>query len=117
MTIVGGWDVHREQITFDYVDDGLVYWGQRPAARKTLRGCWLSGAPMGDTDFALEGCTAWRYVGEELAAAGVGVHLGIRPRPQRCGARRSAPRLIGPMPGCCARCWWRVGSLSRGSAD
>jgi len=29
MTIVGGLDVHRQQITFDYVDDdGLVHWGQ-----------------------------------------------------------------------------------------
>jgi hypothetical protein len=24
----------------------------------------------------VEGCTGWRYVSEELAAAGVGVHLG-----------------------------------------
>ena len=29
MAIVGGFDVHRKQITFDYVDnDGLVQWGQ-----------------------------------------------------------------------------------------
>ena len=43
MTMVGGFDVHRQQITFDYVDDdGLVHWGQiRPATRKTLRG-WLA---------------------------------------------------------------------------
>src|SRR5258707_970315 len=43
MTMVGGLDVHRQQITFDYVDDdGLVHWGQiRPATRKTLRG-WLA---------------------------------------------------------------------------
>ena len=27
MTMVGGFDVHRKQITFDYVDDdGLVHW-------------------------------------------------------------------------------------------
>jgi transposase len=78
MTIVGGLDVHRQQITFDYVDgDGLVHWGQiRPAARKTLRG-WLGGhSPDGDGEFALEGCTGWRYVSEELAAARLGVHLG-----------------------------------------
>jgi hypothetical protein len=50
MTMVGGFDVHRQQITFDYVDDdGLVHWGQiRPATRKTLRGWgWPNIAPMG----------------------------------------------------------------------
>jgi transposase len=78
MTIVGGLDVHRQQITFDYVDDdGLVHWGQiRPATRSTLRGWLAEQCPHGDGDFALEGCTGWRYVVEELAAAGVGVHLG-----------------------------------------
>ena len=43
MTMVGGFDVHRKQITFDYVDDdGLVRVGEiRPATRTTLRH-WLS---------------------------------------------------------------------------
>jgi hypothetical protein len=78
MTMVGGFDVHRKQITFDYVDDdGLVHWGQiRPATRKTLRGWLGEHCPEGDAEFALEGCTGWRYVAEELAAAGVGVHVG-----------------------------------------
>jgi transposase len=78
MTMVGGLDVHRQQITFDYVDDdGVVHWGQiRPATRKTLR-AWLGEhCRDGDAEFGLEGCTGWRYVSEELAAAGVGVHLG-----------------------------------------
>ena len=32
MTMVGGFDVHRKQITFDYVDsdNGLVRWGADP---------------------------------------------------------------------------------------
>jgi len=78
MTMVGGFDVHRQQITFDYVDDdGLVHWGQiRPATRKTLRGWLAAHCPEGDGEFALEGCTGWRYIAEELAAAGVGAHLG-----------------------------------------
>ncbi len=78
MTMIGGLDVHRQQITFDYVDDdGLVHWGQvRPATRKTLRGWLGEHCPDGEGDFALEGCTGWRYVSEELAAAGLGVHLG-----------------------------------------
>ncbi len=78
MTMVGGFDVHRQQITFDYVDDdGLVRWGQiRPATRKTLRSWLAEHCGDGDAEFALEGCTGWRYVSEELVAAGVGVHLG-----------------------------------------
>jgi transposase len=87
MTMVGGFDVHRQQITFDYVDDdGLVHWGQiRPATRKTLR-CWLGEhCPDGDGEFALEGCTGWRYVVEELAAAGMVAHLGD---PAETAARR-----------------------------
>src|SRR6478609_9258795 len=78
MTMVGGLDVHRAQITFDYVDnDGLVQWGEiRPATRTTLRH-WLSEhCPDGDAEFALEGCTGWRYVVDELATAGVVAHLG-----------------------------------------
>jgi transposase len=78
MTMVGGFDVHRQQITFDYVDgDGLVRCGQiRPATRKALRSWLAERCPDGDAEFALEGCTGWRYVSEELAAAGVAVHLG-----------------------------------------
>jgi transposase len=62
MTMVGGFDVHRKQITFDYVDsDGLVRWGQiRPATRKTLRTWLVEHCPTGDAEFALEGCTGWR---------------------------------------------------------
>jgi transposase len=73
VTIVGGFDVHRQQITFDYVDTdtGRVRWGQiRPATRRHLR-AWLSEhCPGGDGAFATEGCTGWRFVTEELAAAG-----------------------------------------------
>ena len=78
MTMVGGFDVHRQQITFDYVDDdGVVHFGQiRPATWKTVRGWLAEHCPDGDGEFALEGCTGWRYVSEELTAAGVGVHLG-----------------------------------------
>lgn len=77
MTMVGGFDVHRKQITFDYVDnDGLVRWGQiRRATRSTLRSWQAEHCPDGDGEFALEGCTGWQYVSEELAAAGVGVYL------------------------------------------
>src|SRR5438067_10542122 len=78
MPIVGGLDIHRKQITFDYLDTvtGQVQRGQiSPADRGHLR-AWLARfAGHGDAAFAVEGCTGWRYVAEELAAAGVAVHL------------------------------------------
>src|SRR5580693_4303193 len=78
MPIVGGLDIHRKQITFDYLDTvtGQVQRGQiSPADREHLR-AWLARfAGLEDVAFAVEGCTGWRYVVEELAAAGVTAHL------------------------------------------
>src|ERR1700733_11794385 len=78
MPIVGGLDIHRKQITFDYPGTvtGQVQRGQiSPADREHLR-AWLARfAGCEDAAFAVEGCTGWRYVAEELAAAGVTAHL------------------------------------------
>src|SRR5690349_12201181 len=79
MPIVGGLDIHRKQITFDYLDTatGEVKRGQiAPADREQVR-AWLARfAGRGDAAFALEGCTGWRYIAEELVAAGLEAHLG-----------------------------------------
>jgi transposase len=79
MTIIGGLDVHRAQITFDYVDTetGEVRTGQiRPATRQALR-AWLAERFVGRADvmLAVEGCTGWRFVIEEMQRAGVEPHL------------------------------------------
>jgi transposase len=78
MPIIGGLDIHRKQLTFDCLDTvtGQVTRGQvSPADREHLRG-WLGRfAGRGDVAFAFEGCTGWRYVAEEMAAAGVAAHL------------------------------------------
>jgi hypothetical protein len=104
MTIVGGFDVHRKQLTFDYVDTetGEVRWGQiRPATRKTLRSWLAEHCPNGNAEFALEGCTGWRYVAEELTAVGAVAHLadpaeaaGLRGPKKRAKSDRTDARLL-----------------------
>jgi transposase len=77
MSIVGGLDIHRSQITFDYLDTqtGEARCGQvRPADREHLHE-WLARFTGQDGDFAMEGCTGWRYVAEEVAAAGLRPHV------------------------------------------
>jgi transposase len=81
----GGPDAHRrragyppEADHFDYLDTGTgqVCRGQiAPADRGHLR-AWLARfGGRDDVAFAVEGCAGWRYVVEELAAAGVTAHL------------------------------------------
>jgi transposase len=79
--ILGGFDVHRKQITFDYmqIDSGEVHRGKiRPANRESLRE-WLqsfterfSGKQIA---IAVEATTGWRYVVEEMKRAGIEPHL------------------------------------------
>jgi transposase len=92
MPIVGGLDIHRRQITFDYPGTmtGQVRRGQvSPAGREHLR-AWLARfAGREDVAFAVEACTGWRYTAEELAAAGIAVHLA---EPAGTAARRGRKR-------------------------
>lgn len=84
MEIIGGLDVHRKQLTFDYVETetGEVKTGQiRPATRDKLR-CWLSRFEGKQAAFALEATTGWRFVVEELQRAGCEPHLAEN-RPTR----------------------------------
>jgi hypothetical protein len=70
--------MNRKQLTFDYpgTSAGEVKRGQvAPADRAHLR-AWLARfAGREDVAFALEGCTGWRYVAGELAAAGITAHV------------------------------------------
>jgi transposase len=77
MRIIGGLDVHRSQITYDWVhpDSGQRERGRlAPAHREHLR-AWLGQFAGRPAAFALEGCTGWRYVVEELGRAGIAAHL------------------------------------------
>jgi transposase len=77
MTIVVGLDVHREQITFDALDTqtGEVRCGRiRPADRQSFRR-FLSRFEGEPVEAALEATTGWRFIVEELQAAGATAHL------------------------------------------
>ena len=103
-SIVGGLDIHRKQLTFDYLDTvtGEVACGQvAPADREHFRS-WLAlrfGNP-GEVAFAAEACTGWRYVSEELRRAGIEAPLAepadtaaARGRKKRAKTDRADARL------------------------
>ncbi len=78
MRIVGGLDVHRRQITFDNLDErsGQVRRGRIAPADRMLLRRWLTSTLGGEpAAFAVEACTGWRFVVEELRRAGIEAHL------------------------------------------
>jgi transposase len=91
MAIVGAFDVHRRQITFDYsdLDTGEVRRGRIAGCREMLRS-WLDRfAGQQDVVFAVEACTGWRFVTEELRRAGIEVLLA---EPAETAAARGRKR-------------------------
>jgi transposase len=96
-------DVHRRQVTFDWVDRGS---GQArrgrvaPATRAALR-AWLGELPCAEGAFAVAGCTGWRFVVEELWAAGLVAYLAepaetssLRGPKRRAKTDRTDARLL-----------------------
>jgi hypothetical protein len=64
VSIIGGLDVHRRHITFDWIDTdtGQTRQGQlAPASREHLQG-WLEPFAGQQAAFALEGCTGQYYL-------------------------------------------------------
>jgi transposase len=103
MSIVGGLDIHRKQLTFDWVDEQTDKWERgritpadrehliTPADREHLAD-WLTRfdpVVSGPVAFAMEGCTGWRYIAEEMSKAGVTAHLA---EPAETSARRGPKR-------------------------
>jgi transposase len=80
--MVGGLDLHRGQITFDVIATGTgeawrgrIWQPDRARLRRWLRD-ELAGRAQGEpVALAVEGCTGWRYVVEEISAAGFEAHL------------------------------------------
>src|SRR5437660_1634166 len=77
MAIVMGFDIHREPITYDGLDDetGELRRGRiAPADRLGVRR-FLASLPAVAVDIALEATTGWRFIVEEIVAAGMTPHL------------------------------------------
>src|SRR3954453_6645842 len=122
MTMVCGLDLHRRQITFDamHVESGEAWTGRvwqpdRERFRRWLRDDVTERAHGGAVSIAVEGCTGWRYVVEEVVAAGFDAHLAepadtqaARGRKRRAKTDRSDCRLLRS---CCRM----VGCRRRGS--
>ena len=108
MSMVCGLDLHRQQITFDAMESpsgevwrGRVWQPDRERFRRWLRHDVtrrVNGEPVA---MAVEGCTGWRYVVEEITAAGFEAHLAepadtqaARGRKHHAKTDRSDARLL-----------------------
>jgi transposase len=108
MGMVGGLDLHRGQVTFDVLATGTgeVWRGRiwQPDRQRFRR--WLleelavraHGEPVA---LAVEGCTGWRYVVEEITGAGFEAHVAepadtqaARGRKRRAKTDRTDARLL-----------------------
>jgi transposase len=96
MSMVCGLDLHRRQITFDVLDSvsGEVWRGRlwQPDRERLRR--WLCRDVAGRANgepvvMAVEGCTGWRYVVEEIVAAGFEAHVA---EPAETQAKRGKKR-------------------------
>ena len=108
MAMVCGLDLHRRQITFDALEvgsgeewRGRVWQPDRERFRRWLRSDLTRRAGRGPVALAVEGCTGWRYVVEEIEAAGFEPHLAepadtqaARGRKHRAKTDRSDARLL-----------------------
>ena len=108
MSMVCGLDLHRQQITFDAMDTvsgevwrGRVWQPDRDRVRRWLRDDVARRADGQPVAMAVEGCTGWRYVVEEIEAAGFEAHVAepadtqaARGRKHRAKTDRSDARLL-----------------------
>jgi len=107
MSMVCGLDLHRGQITFDALDvtsgevwRGRIWQPDRQRVRRWLREELAPRAHGEAVAVAVEGCTGWRYVVEEISSAGFEAHLAepaetqaARGRKKRAKTDRSDARL------------------------
>lgn len=92
MTMVGGLDIHRGQFTFEVGDDktGELRRGRlRQPGRERFRR-WLEQFAGEEVHLAVEGCTGWRSVVEEIQAG------RVRGASGRSGGDEHSPRPQEP---------------------
>ncbi len=108
MSMVCGLDLHRGQITFDALVEetgevwkGKVWKPDRQRFRRWLHHDVASRAGKGRVAVAVEGCTGWRYVVEEIKAAGFEPHVtepadtqAMRGRKKHAKTDRTDARLL-----------------------
>jgi transposase len=108
MGMVCGLDLHRGQITFDAMEvgSGEVWRGRLRQPDRARFRRWLTEelgprANDGSVAVAVEGCTGWRYVVEEVTAAGFEAHVAepadtqaARGRKKHAKTDRSDAKLI-----------------------
>src|SRR3954451_8055717 len=108
MSMVCGLDLHRQQITFDALETvsgevwrGRVWQPDRERFRRWLTVDVAKRAGEQPVAMAVEGCTGWRYVVEEIEAAGFEAHVAepadtqaARGRKRRAKTDRSDAQLL-----------------------
>jgi transposase len=95
MSMLCGLDLHRRQITFDALvpETGEAWRGRIWSPDRDRLRAWLAAevaprAGAGPVDIAVEGCTGWRYVVEEVEAAGFRAHLADPAETQAARGRK-----------------------------
>ena len=95
MVMVCGLDLHRRQITYDALElgsgevwKGRIWQPDRERFRRWLRVDLARRADGGAVSVAVEGCTGWRYVVEEIEAAGYEAHLAEPAETQAARGRK-----------------------------
>ena len=123
MSMVCGLDLHRRQITFDALEvesgeswRGRVWQPDRERFRRWLRDDVHRRAQGGPVALAVEGCTGWRYVVEEIDGGGVrGACRRAGRHPSGAGPQASRQDRSHRCRGCSASCGRRGICRSRGS--
>ena len=89
---------------------GPVWQPDRQRFRRWLAHEVAARADGGRVELAVEGCTGWRYVVEEITAAGYVAHWPSRPTPGPAGPETSRQDRPHRRRVCCGSCW-RDGEL------